>query len=64
VVLAPGVYTATLGYRVPAQGEYIDKAFTALTFSVDPVDAVPIPFIFVVPAEFTHALVDRAAADK
>ena len=60
VILAPGVYTVALGYRVPVQGEYVDKAFTALTFSVDPMDAVPIPFIFSVPADFSHALVDRA----
>lgn len=61
VVLAPGIYTVTLGYRVPVQGEYVDKAFNALAFTVDPADERPVPFLFSLPSEFSYATVEPRA---
>ncbi len=52
VVLAPGIYSVALGYRVPVQGQYLDKAFGALVFTAAETPGVLIPFLFSVPGEF------------
>jgi ABC-type polysaccharide/polyol phosphate transport system ATPase subunit len=50
VPLASGKYRVDLGYRIPVQGPYADKAFNATIFEVVNPGSRIIPFLFDVPA--------------
>jgi lipopolysaccharide transport system ATP-binding protein len=56
-IMAPGVYSVALGYRVPVQGEYVDKVFNAVAFRVDTTEDMPVPFMFALPCEFDYQVV-------
>lgn len=47
--LGPGKYRVDLGYRMPVQGEYMDKVFTAAIFEVTNPDGREVPLLFDVP---------------
>lgn len=49
--LGPGKYSVTLGYRVPVQGEYVDKVFNALIFEVVNIGPRVIPLILDIEGE-------------
>lgn len=49
IMLGPGKYSITLGFRTPIQGEYMDKVFNAIIFDVVNVSGKTIPLLFDVP---------------
>lgn len=51
IKLGPGKYSVTLGYRVPVQGEYVDKVFNALIFEVINIGPRVIPLILDIEGE-------------
>ncbi|MDR9788164.1 MAG: ABC transporter ATP-binding protein [Peptococcaceae bacterium MAG4] len=46
VKLGPGKYSVSLGYRMPVQGEYVDKVFNAAIFEVINTSSRVVPLIF------------------
>lgn len=53
VVLAAGRYSVTLGYRMPVQGEYVDKVYNAAIFEVFNFGRKLIPALFEVNSQIT-----------
>lgn len=45
VKLGPGKYSISLGYRLPIQGEYVDKVFNAIIFEVINISPRVVPLI-------------------
>ena len=55
--LGPGRYSVALGYRMPPQGEYVDKVFNAAVFEVHDNAGRGVPALVDVPGTVTvHAL--------
>lgn len=58
VVLAAGRYSVTLGYRMPVQGEYVDKVYNAAIFEVFNFGRKLIPALFEVKGQISFHPLD------